>query len=236
MQNEKPSYFAIIPANVRYSDIIPNAKLLFGEITALSDREGYCWASNVYFGKLYKKNQTTISEWVKILSDSGFIRIQTDGHNRKIFIMTPMLREKPKEPSGKAEGEPSGKAETSNTSKNKKNNNTAEASSAGSSPPKEKIKFTELGADILKAFETLNPACKKMYGNTTQRQACDELIATYGYERIKMVIEKTLPKTNLIKFFPHIDTPDQLWKKWNQLESAIIKARQEKMSEKPKYI
>ena len=31
-----PSYYAIIPASVRYSDIIPNAKLLFGEITALA--------------------------------------------------------------------------------------------------------------------------------------------------------------------------------------------------------
>ena len=35
---EKPRYYAIIPANVRYSDLKPNAKLLYGEITALSNK------------------------------------------------------------------------------------------------------------------------------------------------------------------------------------------------------
>ena len=32
--NETPNYYAIIPANVRYADLKPNAKLLYGEITA----------------------------------------------------------------------------------------------------------------------------------------------------------------------------------------------------------
>ena len=49
----KPSYYAIIPAEVRYSNLKPNAKLLYGEITALSSKEGYCFATNNYFAKLY---------------------------------------------------------------------------------------------------------------------------------------------------------------------------------------
>jgi hypothetical protein len=68
------SYFAVIPANVRYDeDLTPNAKLLYGEITALCNEKGYCWASNSYFADLYRVNKNTISVWIKQLATKGFI-------------------------------------------------------------------------------------------------------------------------------------------------------------------
>ena len=52
-EEQLKSYYAIIPANVRYDpDLTPNAKLLYGEITALTNDKGYCWASNNYFANL----------------------------------------------------------------------------------------------------------------------------------------------------------------------------------------
>lgn len=78
-------------------------------------------------------------------------------------------------------------------------------------------------AILIKAFEGINPASKKFYGNTTQRGACQNLIDTYGFERVKIVIEKTLPKTNTLEFFPSITTPAQLWERWSSLEAAIKK-------------
>lgn len=68
------NYYAIIPANVRYDDNVrPNAKLLYGEITALCNERGFCWASNQYFAELYKVSKTSISLWIKELINNGYI-------------------------------------------------------------------------------------------------------------------------------------------------------------------
>ena len=76
--NETPNYYAIIPANVRYSDLKPNAKLLYGEITALSNKHGFCFASNKYFAELYKVNKNTISSWISDLKNYGFITVKIE--------------------------------------------------------------------------------------------------------------------------------------------------------------
>ena len=70
----KKSYYAIIPANVRYDKrLTDGAKLLYGEITALCNQEGYCWASNSYFAELYQVSNVTISKWVNQLARKGYI-------------------------------------------------------------------------------------------------------------------------------------------------------------------
>ena len=75
---EKPNYYAIIPANVRYSNLKPNAKLLYGEITAFSNKLGYCFASNTYFADLYDVSKNTVSRWLSDLKKLGFINIMIE--------------------------------------------------------------------------------------------------------------------------------------------------------------
>lgn len=71
----KPNYYAIIPANVRYDkDLTPNAKLLYGEITALSNQEGYCWATNSYFASLYGVSNVSVSKWVSQLENKNYVQ------------------------------------------------------------------------------------------------------------------------------------------------------------------
>lgn len=86
----KPSYYSIIPASVRYDkSLSPNEKLFYGEITALSNKDGFCWASNNYFSNLYDVHPTRISKWISNLSKSGHIVVESDDkthHNRKIYI------------------------------------------------------------------------------------------------------------------------------------------------------
>jgi len=76
-------------------------------------------------------------------------------------------------------------------------------------------------SELIKSFEIINPASKKFYGNPTQRGACDELLKLYGFEKVRSVIERTLPKTNMMPYFPNINSPLKLYEKWSTLESAI---------------
>ena len=86
----QPSFYAVIPANVRYDKTIPaNAKLLYGEITALCSQEGYCWASNSYFADLYDVSETSISKWISALAKAGYIFIEANkekGNARLIYL------------------------------------------------------------------------------------------------------------------------------------------------------
>ena len=97
METEKPSYFAVIPSDVRYDDSIPAAaKLLYGEISALVGAEGYCFASNDYFANLYKTTRETIARQLTKLEQAGHIRrvIQRDPAGqivaRKLYLKVSM--------------------------------------------------------------------------------------------------------------------------------------------------
>lgn len=120
---EHRSYYAIIPANIRYDTrLMPNAKLLYGEITALCNEKGYCWASNDYFADLYNVKKETISRWVSDLEKFGYIRrsiVFKEGTkqiiNRYIFLNQEGIDEKINTPIDE-------KVKDNNTSFNNTNN------------------------------------------------------------------------------------------------------------------
>ena len=102
--SERPSYYAVIPSDVRYDKkVCPSARLLFGEISTLANTKGYCYASNAYFAVLYDVEVTTISEWIRQLSTAQHVEVEQTKRGRQIKLST-TLREKPKGASGKAEG------------------------------------------------------------------------------------------------------------------------------------
>ena len=86
---EKPGFWAVLPAAVRYDpELPPNAKLLYAEISALADRTGFCFATNAYFQELYGLSERTIQHLLSALKKGGHIRIEDgDGGSkqRKIY-------------------------------------------------------------------------------------------------------------------------------------------------------
>ena len=123
-------YYAIIPANVRYDQRLPaNAKLLYGEITALSNEKGYCWAGNDYFSVLYGVSKTSVSKWVSALRDSGYINVQVQYKegtkqilHRYITLVKDPIEEKLITPIRKVKDPIEEKLIDNNTSNNTNNN------------------------------------------------------------------------------------------------------------------
>ncbi len=86
-EDNKISYYAIIPATVRYSqELKANEKLLYGEITALSNKNGYCYAQNRYFANLYGVSIETVSRWLSHLQKLGFIKVEIKRNENKEII------------------------------------------------------------------------------------------------------------------------------------------------------
>lgn len=85
-----PNYYSILTAEVRYStEINADEKLLYSELSALSNKNGYCHANNTYFANLYNLSNRAISSRLSRLEKAGFIKIVIDkkaGNQRKIYL------------------------------------------------------------------------------------------------------------------------------------------------------
>lgn len=79
----KPGYWAVIPAEVRYDPQLPlQARLLYAEISALTDLNGYCFASNAYLMNLYQITERTLQRNLRALEKRGYIRIENGDGGR----------------------------------------------------------------------------------------------------------------------------------------------------------
>ena len=73
-EENKIGYYAVIPSTILFNnDLKPNEKLLYAIITILSNKEGYCFASNAYLSNLLGAKPHTISKWVSHLKECGFV-------------------------------------------------------------------------------------------------------------------------------------------------------------------
>lgn len=88
--NNHQSFFITITAEVLYDKSLnPIEKLIFAEISSLTNKEGYCFASNKHFADIFDRNETTISTIINKLQKKQYIDIEIlekEGNKRKIFL------------------------------------------------------------------------------------------------------------------------------------------------------
>lgn len=93
-----PNYYAIVPANVRYDKNLSYLeKILYAELTALSNRMGYCFASNEYFCTNFGNSVRTIQRAIAHLEEMAYIAVRfvkvpglgdgQTGLERRIYIV-----------------------------------------------------------------------------------------------------------------------------------------------------
>ncbi len=104
LDERTPGYYAVIPASVRYDDqISANAKLLYGEISALIGGEGFCYASNAHFAELYRVSERTITGWIGALKKGGYITVELERDaagqvtSRKLYLTASAIDGQPLE-------------------------------------------------------------------------------------------------------------------------------------------
>ncbi len=150
---ENPSFFAVLPAAVRYdARLSASEKIFFAEITALTEAEGYCYAANAYFSDLYGVDERTVRRWLGHLQTAGYIEVEPAAggeapHPRRIWLAGRTVRgaevdaaadEAGKNVRGAGKNVREGRAKMSGpTSQEQKNNNNtgARASSEPAASP-----------------------------------------------------------------------------------------------------
>lgn len=84
---EKVGYYSIIPSKILYNkELKANEKLLYAIITSLSNKEGYCFASNKYLAEKLDVNPKTISSWISDLKNRNFIIVELIRNENKQIV------------------------------------------------------------------------------------------------------------------------------------------------------
>lgn len=209
-------------------------------------KDGECRASNQTLAELIKPHDPqprSVQNSLNRLEECGYIaRYYKDAGRRNRERIVPLIElavrnrhdtsnETAMIPERNGDDTASETAMTRVRIVSKNRSNKAAQSAAGNAKPK----HDAMGAEVVKAMEAVDPKNKRYYGNTTQRAACDFLIAEYGLQEVLKRV-KVLPRTNRLPHFPTINTPHELMEKWVKLDDAVARMRAEAEKKKPKPV
>ena len=225
---DEPQYWAVIPSPVRYDEhLTPSEKLLYGEISSLTGKTGYCFASNAYFAALYGLTERTIRRMLADLHEQGYIRIE-DGNGgrqrRRIYAGINPLALNPdknvREPGQKCPGNPDKNVPRISKENNKANNPPKAPQGAESVPAWKPDRFAGLWdyyprhtskQAAAKAWEKLKPSDELIaeIGKALRRQkACDEWQRGVGIPYLSTYLNQRRWEDELGDFSP-ADDPAQ---------------------------
>ena len=185
---DKPNYYGVLPANVRYDKRLrPAARLLYCEITALAGKTGYCTAGNSYFAALYDVSKKTVESWLHQLSEEKYIEVEVIRDEagavkeRRIWIAgcssAPPLEKEDTSP--KNIGDLPSKSR-SVYRKNNLNNNTPIIPQGDTPAQKDNLAFT--ADQLAKAYITFCPHLTRLLKLTANRRRAAKRLAQSGLD------------------------------------------------------
>ena len=82
MSEREPGHYAVIPTRILFDkELTDKAKLLYGLISSLANKKGYCWAENKYFEEQYGVSEATIRQSITLLCDKQYLRREIIYHD-----------------------------------------------------------------------------------------------------------------------------------------------------------
>lgn len=216
IKDSQPNFWAVLPAIVRYDKKLSSTqKILFAEISALTNKDGYCWASNSYFADLFGISDTQVSTSISKLKKEGYITSDVENnYKRKIFLTEKVIGGIKKTYKGYKENL---KGVLSKVKYNNISNNINNITSV-------ETKVSPEINNLIKLFEPINPSYKELFGNNTQRKALERLLKEHGLEKVESMI-RSLPKVILKPYAPRVTTPLKLEQKLGELVVFVSQER-----------
>ena len=159
---EYPNYYSITPATVRYDNRLKaNEKLLFGEITALSNIKGYCYSTNKYFSKLYDVATPTVSKWINHLKELGYVKVEMikDGKEikeRHLFPAVDPINKKINTPINEKVNSPINKKVKENNTRNNNTSINKSSSTAAAETGQNAFELYQIVVGILTPMQSQN--------------------------------------------------------------------------------
>lgn len=182
--NNNPTYYAVLPADVRYdTQLSPQEKILYAEITALSNKEGVCFAGNKYFADLYSLTDVTISRQLSHLEEQGYVKIAYDKEGAKVKKRYITINKN-------VNGNPVALNKNVNRTinKNVKDNNTSILTLQDNNNISDEVKY--LVAFFLECLRQNNPKTNRSEKQKLEyAKVFDELIGAYSVDEIRRMIK-----------------------------------------------
>ena len=86
-EKQNVGYYSIIPSTILYNkNLKANQKILYAVITSLSNKEGYCFASNKYLAEKLNVGANTVSGWITDLRRKNFIQVELIRNDKQEII------------------------------------------------------------------------------------------------------------------------------------------------------
>ena len=227
LKEDRQGYYCVIPWKILTDkNISSTTKLLYGEISALINKEGFCWANNQHFADILNiKNTTQISKLIGDLKRLGYIYIEIDrknGNKRKIWIYTPIM---------KKHNRYYEKTEEGIMKKHKKDNHIdKQIDNTIINKQVVEVKSSVMGKEfneLIALFKPVNPSYERLFPNKGQRAALERLLKKYGHKKIKWILDK-LPAMAKMSYAPVVTTPYQLEQKLGQLVIFLNREKNKK--------